>query len=62
MDSLIRRPRLPKGKRRIPLNVNLTPEIHRELGRIAGGNRSAAIENLVRQYLADRTRIPEPIT
>jgi metal-responsive CopG/Arc/MetJ family transcriptional regulator len=62
MDALIRRPRLPKGKRRIPLNVNLTPEIHRELGRIAGGNRSAAIENLVRQYLADRTRIPEPIT
>jgi hypothetical protein len=59
MDSLIRRPRLPRGKRRIPLNVNLTPEIHRELGRIAGGNRSAAIEQLVRQYLAERARLTE---
>jgi hypothetical protein len=61
MDSFIRRPRLPRGKRRIPLNINLTPEIHRELGRIAGGNRSAAVEQLVRQWVAERTSIPDPI-
>jgi metal-responsive CopG/Arc/MetJ family transcriptional regulator len=52
---------LRKG-RRISINVNLAPDIHRELGKIAKGNRSAAIEHLVRQYIAERTKIPEPIT
>jgi len=52
MNSLARRrPPIAKG-RRISLNVNLSPEIHRELGKIANGNRSAAIEELVRQHLA----------
>lgn len=53
MDIDTRRPPLAKG-RRIALNVNLDPAIHRELGKIAHGNRSAAIEQLVRDYLARR--------
>lgn len=57
-----RRPPLAKG-RRIPLNVNLSPVIARELKRIGSGNRSAAIEQLVEDHLA-RTRAltPEPVT
>jgi hypothetical protein len=47
--------------RRISLNVNLAPDVHRELGRIAKGNRSAAIELLVRDYIAKRTGIAFPI-
>jgi metal-responsive CopG/Arc/MetJ family transcriptional regulator len=48
MDNTNRR--LPEG-RRISLNVNLKPEIHAALGDICDGNRSAAIEKLVEQYL-----------
>lgn len=44
-----------KEGRRISLNVNLSPEIIDELGAIAQGNRSAAIEQLVREHIA-RTR------
>jgi len=61
MDQLSRRRgRLKKG-RRISLNVNLSPEIHRELGKICNGNRSAAIEALVGRYLADRIA-KDPVT
>jgi hypothetical protein len=45
-----RRPRLEEG-RRISINVNLSPRIHHELGRICNGNRSAAIERLVEDHL-----------
>lgn len=54
MDQSNRSAPLKKG-RRIPLNVNLRPDIYRELGRICNGNRSAAIEALVTRHL-DRLR------
>lgn len=38
------------------MNVNLAPSILLELAKIAGGNRSAAIEKLVRDHVA-RTRL-----
>jgi hypothetical protein len=63
VDQSSRRAPLAKG-RRISLNVNLSPEIHRELGKIAGGNRSAAIETLVLRHIADREAkiaVSEPI-
>jgi hypothetical protein len=60
MDHSNRQAPLRRG-RRIYLNVNLAPDILHELGKIAGGNRSAAIEQLVRQHIAARTRIPAPI-
>ena len=66
MDISTRRAPLARG-RRICLNVNISPETHRALGKIAGGNRSAAIEELVRGHL-ERTRAPaltpdpEPVT
>ena len=65
MDYTNRQPPRP-GVRRIALNVNLSPEIHAELGQIAAGNRSAAIELLVREHVTRRERrarsapIPEP--
>jgi hypothetical protein len=63
MNQLTRSARLSRGRRRIALCVNLAPDIHKELGKIAGGNRSAAIEDLVRRHLAGRlTSVPEPIT
>lgn len=52
--------RLPSGVRRVVLTVNLDPEVHKELGKIARGNRSQAIEELVRRHVAERTRLPEP--
>ena len=55
-----RRAPLPKG-RRISLNVVLSPEIHRELGKLCGGNRSAAIEALVARYLAERVAKVDPV-
>jgi len=58
MDHANRRPRLPKGKR-INLNVNLDPEIHSALGLLCGGNKSAAVEALVRQHL-ERLKTPQP--
>lgn len=62
MKPILPRRRLEKG-RRIPLNVNLSPEIHTELGRIGNGNRSAAIETLVQRYLAERVaKVAEPVT
>jgi hypothetical protein len=60
MDKPGRRAPLPKG-RRICLNVNLSPEIHRELGKLCGGNRSAAIEALVARYLAERVAKVDPV-
>ena len=45
--------RMPiKRRRRIPVNVTLAPETHVILARIGQGNRSAAIEELVRLYCA----------
>lgn len=55
MDYTNRSARL-SGVRRIALNVNLSPEIHAELGQIAAGNRSAAIELLVREHVKRRER------
>lgn len=50
---MVQRRRAPLSKgRRISLNVNLSPEIHRELGKLCKGNRSAAIESLVLWHLA----------
>lgn len=60
MDTSARRAPLPEGARRIPLNVTLDPQTHRELGRIGQGNRSAAIEKLVRHYLAHTAPLTEP--
>jgi hypothetical protein len=60
MDSISRRARLSKG-RRIPLCVSLSSQTIRDLGKIARGNRSAAIEQLVREYHARRAPAPEPI-
>lgn len=45
-----------KEGRRISLNVNLDPEVIDALGEICSGNRSAAIEKLVRDHLARTTR------
>lgn len=52
--------RLPAGARRVVLTVNLAPEIHKHLGKIAKGNRSMAIEELVRRHMAEN-RTPEPV-
>lgn len=49
-----------KEGRRISVNVNLAPQILLELAKIAGGNRSAAIEKLVREHIA-RTRLQSAI-
>lgn len=58
MNQSIRRQPLASG-RRIPLTVNLEPQLHRELGLIGQGNRSKAIETLVKWYLAARTLAPD---
>jgi hypothetical protein len=55
------RPRLADGRRRIAINVNLSPDVLKELKKLGNGNRSAAIEELVAQYL-DRARQPETVT
>lgn len=46
-----RQERLKEG-RRISVNVNLAPAIIAELAKIAEGNRSKAIEQLVRSHVA----------
>jgi metal-responsive CopG/Arc/MetJ family transcriptional regulator len=48
MNYVLRRAPLLRG-RRIAVNVNLAPETHRHLVKKGKGNRSAAIEELVRQ-------------
>jgi hypothetical protein len=58
MNYANRRQPLRRG-RRIPLNVTLAPETHRELARIGEGNKSAGIEELVRQHI-ERRAIAEP--
>lgn len=50
MEFARRQKRLSHG-RRITLNCTLKPETHDTLGKIAKGNRSAAIELLVQHYL-----------
>lgn len=42
------------------LTLNITPEVHRELGLIAQGNRSAAVEMLVQWYLRSQAPVIEP--
>jgi hypothetical protein len=44
-----RRPPLTDGTRRIPLMVTVSSDVHRALTRF--GNRSDAIEQLVRTYI-----------
>jgi hypothetical protein len=71
MDLSTRRAPLPRG-RRLSLNVNISPDVHRELGKLCGGNRSAAIEELVRRHVErlraertptpERTPVPDPVT
>ena len=58
MDNTNRRAPLRKG-RRIPICLSLSPETHRELGKICAGNRSAAVESLVRDHV-ERLRAPIP--
>jgi hypothetical protein len=53
MYHATRQPPLKEG-RRISVNVNLAPSVLLELSKIAGGNRSAAIEALVREHVARR--------
>lgn len=60
MDNSIRRPRIPKG-RRVPITVSLDVKTHKALRKIGDGNRSRAIEELVRRHLAAK-QIPEPVT
>jgi hypothetical protein len=55
MDYSNRQEPLEQG-RRISLNVNLSPDILEELAKIADGNRSKAIEILVRQHIARSRR------
>jgi hypothetical protein len=59
MDTHKASRRLKYG-RRIAINVNLTPEIHEQLFALGKGNRSAAIEELVKRHVA-RHRL-EPVT
>lgn len=54
MDHSARQEPLESG-RRVPITVNLAPYIIEELAAISGGNRSKAIEHLVREHIA-RTR------
>lgn len=50
-----------KEGRRISVNVNLSPQVLLELSKISGGNRSAAIEKLVRDHVI-RTSQPSATT
>jgi metal-responsive CopG/Arc/MetJ family transcriptional regulator len=61
MSHLDRRPRLPTG-RRIPLNVSLDQDTITALTEIGQGNRSAAITQLVRDYLSKRRAKSHPVT
>ena len=64
MDSVTTR-RMPiRRGRRIALNVTLAPETIEVLARVGEGNRSAAIEELVRLYRRRELAIPrtEPAT
>lgn len=56
----VRRAPLKKG-RRIPVTVTMDVKTYDALRRIGRGNRSAAIEDLVRAHLAALTGKPEPM-
>ena len=61
MNTAKRRAPLGSGRlRRIPLCVSLSPETHRDLAKLEKGNRSAAIELLVREYFERARAIPTP--
>jgi len=49
------RPRLRRAKR-VPVNLTLSMATYRALAKIGGGNRSAAVDLLVTEYL-ERQRI-----
>ena len=53
MDIATRRAPLKKG-RRLAVTISISPETHKGLAKIAKGNKSAAIEQLVRDYFARR--------
>jgi hypothetical protein len=58
MESTTTR-RIPiRRGRRIPISVSLAPETHALLERLGEGNRSAAIEELVRLYRRRELAIP----
>jgi hypothetical protein len=60
MDSTTTTVRMPlRRRKRIPAKVTLAPETHVYLARIGDGNRSAAIEELVRLHRA-RELAPVP--
>ena len=45
--------RMPlRRRKRVPVNLTLAPETHVFLARFGDGNRSAAVEELVRLYRA----------
>lgn len=56
-----RRAPLRKG-RRIPICLSLSPDTHRALAKIADGNRSEAVEQLVREHVERLAPILEPST
>lgn len=49
-----------KGTRRIAITVTLDADTHAGLFLIGNGNRSAAIEYLVRQHLSKREQTRQP--
>ena len=49
-----------KGARRRAITVTVDDATHAGLARIGNGNRSAAIEQLVREHLAKRRRARTP--
>ena len=54
--------RLPLRRgRRIPLSVTVSPETHALLAKLGEGNRSAAIEELVRLHLLRERLDPAPV-
>ena len=59
-NTATRRAKLARG-RRIPINLSLSPECHRLLAKIGKGNRSAAVEELVRKH-ASNGATHEPVT
>lgn len=55
MDNPNQRPRLRRGKR-VPVNLTLSMATYRALARIGGGNKSAAVDELVAERL-ERERL-----
>jgi hypothetical protein len=60
MDSTTTRRMPVRRERRIALNVSVSPETKAYLEQIGDGNRSAAVEMLVADYLRRRKRAAQP--